>query len=233
MLGEDLVESMPVGHVAEHRDRLDPQRVGQLGGDRVETVLIALEEHQPARPQSRKLPTQLGTDRPAGSGHQHVPAGDQCLDPAVVQTDGSSRQQILDLQTADLADAHAPTDQRLQTRQRLDLHLEWLKRLQAVPDRGGARGRYGDQHLVRPSPLNDLGQSGPATQDLKPVNTPAPLAWVVVDEPDRLTLVGRILAHLPSDHLGGIPRTVDEHTPSSSAPTELAIQPPRQSAPPP
>src|SRR5690606_28770409 len=121
-LAEQAVDPLPVPHVPDHgAARQRRNALPQFQVDAVEVVLGAVEQRQLGRLERGDLARQLGTDGPAGAGHQYPAPFDELLHGLPVERCLRPSEQVLDGDGADLQlllDAAAEIGEARQARHR-------------------------------------------------------------------------------------------------------------------
>src|SRR5438034_3285474 len=100
---EDLCDTTRDRRVADQWEGLHPrEHLAQLEVERVQAILMSLEEDQQRRLISRDLPAELRPDGPAGAGDQHTLAFEQWVQLLKVRPDRLALQEVLEAHGPDV-----------------------------------------------------------------------------------------------------------------------------------
>ena len=202
---------------------------------RVQGRLVAVEHHQLGGLVAVDLAAQLGADRAAGAGHEHLAALDVVGDRVDVGVELVAAQHVGEVDVAQVADADVVAQELRRGGQHLDPQVgRSSSHPQPLDD---LRGRTGNREhdRARLEPLGGRGQLVGGADDGHAVDAEVPLEGIVVQQGDRLPLLAGSRMHRSQQLAAGLAGSDDDDplrvVSALAAAIGLVEPPPRRASP--
>ena len=213
VLLEDVEDPVAVTDVGDHRYDVHVRERQQQFLEYVEDrVLAVAEDNQARRREARDLATQLGADRPAGTGNENRLARGQLGHCGEVSLDCVASQQILNLDFAEAGGVALSRDDLGKAWHRASRNSAAQRRAHYLTNHRSRRGRHCDDDLSYAEALDNLGDVRKRTEYRQAGEHVTVLRCIAVNEADRLESELRGGEELLYNELASVAGARDQHS---------------------